>query len=105
MAVTPEDLQGVDNMGADSWRGHVNGILYGIQFDEALDDRVVTRVADGVRGGLYPGDRAETLDALAHALRHPGPLNDQIETHHSEQSIRTFLNQLSAALAPSPPGV
>ena len=64
---------------------------------------MVTRVADGVTGGLYPGDRAEMLEALAHALRHPGPLNDQIETHHSEESIRTFLNRLSAALTtPSP---
>ncbi|MBM7492225.1 hypothetical protein [Micromonospora luteifusca] len=90
-------------MGTDSWMGHVNGILYGIQFDESLDDAVVTRVADGVRGGLYPGDRAETLDALDHALRHPGPLNHEIETHHSEQSIRTFLNRLSATLAAPAP--
>ena len=66
-------------MGTDSWKGHVNGILYGIQFDRALDDTVVTRVADGVTGGLYPGDRAETLEALDHALRYPGPLNDQTE--------------------------
>ncbi|WP_406074578.1 hypothetical protein [Micromonospora sp. NBC_01638] len=85
-------------MGTNSWKGHVNGILYGIQFDRALDDTVVTRVAYGVTGGLYPGERAETLEALAHALRHPGPLNDQIETHHSEESIRIFLTQLSAAL-------
>ncbi|PYC69342.1 hypothetical protein C7C45_16850 [Micromonospora arborensis] len=91
-------------MGADSWMGHVNGILYGIQFDETLDDTVVARVADGVAAGLYPGDRAETRDALNHALRHPGPLNHEIETHHSEQSIRTFLNRLSTTLAtPTPP--
>ncbi|MGN9779613.1 hypothetical protein ACTMS0_28240 [Micromonospora sp. H33] len=86
-------------MGMDNWKGHVNGILYGIQFDRALDDAVVTRVADGVVGGLYPGDRAETLDALTQALRYPGPLNDQVEAPHSEESIRAFLGKLSAALA------
>ncbi|KOX05554.1 MULTISPECIES: hypothetical protein [Micromonospora] len=85
-------------MGTDNWKGHVNGILYGIQFDRALDDSVVTRVADGVVGGLYPGDRAETLDALDQALRYSGPLNDQAETPHSEESIRAFLAQLSTAL-------
>lgn len=42
-------------MGTDSWKGHVNGILYGVQFDRVLDDTVVTRVADGVTAGLYPG--------------------------------------------------
>ncbi|MGW3603179.1 hypothetical protein [Micromonospora sp. NPDC005161] len=86
-------------MGTDSWKGHVNGILYGIQFDRALDDTVVTRVADGVVGGLYPGDRAETLDALDQALRYSGPLNDQAETHHSEENIRAFLGRLSTALS------
>ncbi|MGC4745495.1 hypothetical protein ACLQ28_07515 [Micromonospora sp. DT201] len=85
-------------MGTDSWMGRINGILYGIQFDQDLDDTVVARVADGVLGGVYPGDRAEMLDALDQALRYAGPLNDEIETHHSEQSIRAFLNQLSAVL-------
>ncbi|SIN31730.1 hypothetical protein [Micromonospora cremea] len=86
-------------METNSWKGHVNGILYGIQFDQALDDTVVTRVADGVLGGLYPGDRAETLDALDQALRYSGPLNDQAETHHSEESIRAFLGRLSTVLS------
>ena len=89
-------------MGTDSWKGHVNGILYGIQFDRALDDSVVTRVADGVGAGLYPGDRAETRDALDQALAYSGPLNDQAETHHSEDDIRAFFRRLSAALAASP---
>ncbi|MEU5904055.1 hypothetical protein [Micromonospora sp. NPDC047527] len=86
-------------MGTDSWKGHVNGILYGIQFDRTLDDSVVSRVADGVVGGLYPGDRAETVEALDQALRYSGPLNDQAETHHSEESIRAFLTRLSTALS------
>ncbi|MGC5305516.1 hypothetical protein [Micromonospora zamorensis] len=85
-------------MSMDRWKGHVNGILYGVQFDQVLDDTVVTRVADGVTGGLYPGDRAETREALDQALRFPGPLNDQAQTQHSEESIRTFLHRLSAAL-------
>ncbi|MET8120380.1 hypothetical protein [Micromonospora sp. NPDC005189] len=90
-------------MGTDRWKGQVNGILYGIQFDQTLDETVVTRVADGVTGGLYPGDRPETLRALDQALHHPGPLNDQIGTHHSEQSIRTFLTQLRTVLTTPPP--
>ncbi|MFI5927085.1 hypothetical protein ACIA3K_13990 [Micromonospora sp. NPDC051543] len=90
-------------MGTDSWKGHVNGILYGVQFDSALDDAVVTRVADGVDAGLYPGDRAETREAIDQALRWSGPLNDQAETHHSEDDIRAFLRRLSAALAATPP--
>ena len=94
-------------MTMDSWKGQVNGILYGVQFDQVLDDAVVTRVAGGVTDGLYPGNRAETLEALDQALRHPGPLNDEIETHHSEEHIRAFLHQLSAALitshTPPPP--
>ncbi|MBQ1021008.1 hypothetical protein KBX71_24455 [Micromonospora sp. D93] len=89
-------------MVTDSWKGHVNGILYGIQFDRVLDDSVVTRVVDGVTAGLYPGGRAETRDALEEALRYSGPLNDQAETHHSEDEIRSFLRQLSAALATPP---
>ncbi|WP_405427854.1 hypothetical protein [Micromonospora sp. NBC_00617] len=86
-------------MGTDSWKGHVNGILYGVQFDRTLDDSVVTRVADGVAAGLYPGDRAETRDALEQALLYSGPLNDQAETPHSEDDIRAFFRRLTAALA------
>jgi len=85
-------------MDTSSWKGHVNGILYGIQFDRALDDTVVTRVADGVTGGLYPGDRTATLNALDQALGYPGPLNDEVETHHSEENIRAFLGRLSTVL-------
>ncbi|MBM0274629.1 hypothetical protein [Micromonospora tarensis] len=89
-------------MGTDSWKGHVNGVLYGTQFDRALDDAVVKRVADGVATGLYPGGLAETRDALDQALRYSGPLNDQAETHHSEDEIRAFLRRLSATLASTP---
>ncbi|MFG3553519.1 hypothetical protein ACGGAQ_03940 [Micromonospora sp. NPDC047557] len=89
-------------MGTDSWKGHVNGILYGVQFDRSLDDSVVKRVADGVAAGLYPGGRAETRDALEQALLYSGPLNDQAETHHSEDDIRAFFRRLSAALATPP---
>ncbi|MEU8180021.1 hypothetical protein AB0B85_02295 [Micromonospora sp. NPDC049044] len=85
-------------MTTDQWKGYINGILYGVQFDRTLDDAVVTRVAAGVAAGLYPGDRAETLDALDQALRSEIPLNDEIETPHSEESIRTFLRNLSTAL-------
>ena len=56
-------------MATDLWKGHVNGILYGIQFDQVLDDSVVAWVATGVIAGRYPGDRTETLDALDQALR------------------------------------
>ncbi|WP_330439619.1 hypothetical protein OHB44_03715 [Micromonospora sp. NBC_00821] len=90
-------------MGTDSWRGHVNGILYGVQFDRTLDDSVVTRVVDGVAAGLYPGDRAETRDALVHALRYSGPLNEQAGTHHSEDDLIEFLRRLSTALAAPAP--
>ncbi|MBG6101975.1 MULTISPECIES: hypothetical protein [Micromonospora] len=89
-------------MGTDSWKGHVNGILYGVQFDRVLDDTVVTRVADGVTAGLYPGGRAETREALDQALRFPGPLTDQADTHHSEVELRSFFRQLSAALSTPP---
>ncbi|MEV4617176.1 hypothetical protein AB0J74_00470 [Asanoa sp. NPDC049573] len=86
-------------MTTGAWKGHINGILYGIQFDPVLDDTVVARVADGVVGGMYPGDREVTLDAVNEALRSPGALNDVMETPHSEESIRDFLGKLSAALA------
>jgi hypothetical protein len=84
-------------MTTDNWKGHVNGILYGIQFDRVLDD-VVARVANGVTAGLYPGGRDETVDALGEALRYQGPLNDQVEAPHSEEDIRAFLHRLVAAL-------
>ncbi|MET8525411.1 hypothetical protein [Micromonospora sp. NPDC005172] len=89
-------------MSADRWKGHVDGILYGVQFDRSLDDAVVTRVAEGVAGGLYPGDRAETRDAIDQALLHEGPLDDQAGTPHGEDEIRAFLGRLSAALASGP---
>jgi hypothetical protein len=86
-------------MTTGAWKGHINGLLYGIQFDRVLDDTVVTRVADGVVNGVYPGNRAVTLDAVNEALRSSGPLNDVMQTPHSEPSIRDFLGKLSAALA------
>ncbi|MFG1883511.1 hypothetical protein [Micromonospora sp. NPDC049102] len=89
-------------MSADRWKGHVNGILYGVQFDRSLDDAVVTRVVEGVAAGLYPGDRAETRDALDQALPYEGPLNDQAGTPHSEDDIRAFFRRLSAALVSGP---
>ena len=82
-----------------NWKGHVNGILYGIQFDPTLTDEVVARVADGVMGGMYPGDRVETLEAVNAALAQPGPLNDQMEISQSEETIREFLGKLAADLA------
>ncbi|MEU7585662.1 hypothetical protein AB0A95_05100 [Micromonospora sp. NPDC049230] len=85
-------------MATDLWKGHINGILYGIQFEQVLDDSVVAWVASGVIEGRYPGDRAATLDALDQALRSEVPLNDAIETRHSEESIRAFLQGLSTAL-------
>ncbi|MEU4474461.1 hypothetical protein [Micromonospora sp. NPDC023888] len=91
-------------MTTDLWKGHINGILYGVQFDRALDDSVVTRVARDVTDGRYPGDRTATLDALGQALRSTVPLNDEIETPHGEESIRVFLHQLSTALRAGTPG-
>ncbi|MGC4810727.1 hypothetical protein ACLQ29_09395 [Micromonospora sp. DT228] len=85
-------------MATDLWKGHINGILYGIQFEQVLDDSVVAWVASGVVDGRYPGDRTATLDALDQALRSGVPLNDEIETRHSEESIRTFLQHLASAL-------
>ncbi|MFG2047445.1 hypothetical protein ACGFIW_08460 [Micromonospora sp. NPDC048935] len=85
-------------MATDLWKGHINGILYGIQFEQVLDDSVVAWVARGVVEGRYPGDRTATLDALDRALRSEVPLNDEMGTRHGEESIRTFLQRLSTAL-------
>ncbi|TWJ20530.1 DivIVA domain-containing protein [Micromonospora endolithica] len=92
-------LEGQRGMGTYRWKGRVNGILYGIQFDRVLDDGTVTRVADHVVRGLYPGRPAEVRDALTQALRYEGPLNDEMRVPHTEESIRAFLDRLAAALA------
>jgi hypothetical protein len=52
-----------------------------------------------VARGLYAAGPAQTLAVLTAALRHEGPLNDEIEVPHTEESIRTFLGKLATALA------
>ena len=60
-------------MGTDSWKGHVNGILYGIQFDRTLDDTVVALLVLGDRRPFLLRPRA---NRYAHEAPAKGATHD-----------------------------
>jgi hypothetical protein len=77
------------------WRGLVNAVLYTVQFDRALDDETVDRVArlllENPLLGLTP---EQEYAALAEALRSGEPLTGDIPQPHSEEAVRDFLARL-----------
>jgi hypothetical protein len=90
------------------WRGPVNQILYCLLFTGDLDATVVDGIAQAMvaRSYLIEGPAAYA-EAISGALAFDGLLNEEIETPHSEEQIRSFLSRLAErldALKPWPAG-
>jgi hypothetical protein len=85
--------------GRRKWRGAVNGILYAVQFDQKLDDTVIEGIVTMIRNEkMIAGGPVFFAAAIEQALGQGVPLNDVIETPHSEASIRAFLEEIRIRL-------
>lgn len=74
------------------WRGAVNGVLYGAQFQEELTSDLAARVAPGLIQKPLAGLTAEQqLTALSTAAESGNGLTNLIPEAHSEDDFRTFL--------------
>jgi hypothetical protein len=74
------------------WRGPINQILYGIQFTSTLDSTMASQMAEAMVARRYFRDGPQLyLQAIRSSRTYAGPLNDEIETPHSEDAIRSFL--------------
>lgn len=74
------------------WRGPINQILYGIQFTRELDGTQASQIAEAMAARRYFRDGPQVyLQAIRSSRTYTGPLNDEIETPHSESAIRSFL--------------
>ena len=81
------------------WRGSINSILYVVQFNSRLTDAVAQKIANMIRGGkVLSGGIDRFLPAIKKALAQDGPLNDVIETPHSEEGIRSLLRKVEDLL-------
>jgi hypothetical protein len=95
-----DKVAGDEEEGRRNWRGGVNGILYAVQFDRELNDTVVQKIVTMIRkDDVLPGGATRFAAAIHEALAQDGPLNDVIETAHSEVDIRAFLAKVRASLA------
>lgn len=80
---------------AQQWRGAVNGVLYIVQFEPALDERTVGVTADQlVARPLFDQPVEETLDQLRAGLASGEDLGSVIATPFGEPEIRDFFSRL-----------
>jgi hypothetical protein len=81
------------------WQVIVNGLLYTVQFDESLDERVVTEVSDLIkRGKVLEGGKNLYASAIRVALAESHQLTSFIPEAHGESEFRDFLVALLGAL-------
>ena len=79
----------------ESWRGFVNGVLYGVQFQEKLDDELATREAQQlVNDPIMNLAPEEEYAALVEAVEVGTDLTALIPEPHSEQAFREFLTKV-----------
>jgi hypothetical protein len=75
--------------------GLINGILYGVQFDRTLDDKVVNRIARAmVKEPILYLTPEQEYECVVSGLRSGDPLTGQIPQPHDEQAVREFLGRL-----------
>lgn len=90
----------------ESWRGAVNGVLYGVQFEEKLTNELASRMAPGLIRKPLAGRTAEGQYAeLDTAVNVGTDLTKLIPDAHSEEKFRNFLSLLISqmdALRPWP---
>jgi hypothetical protein len=90
--------------GAQQWRGAVNGVLYVVQFEPALDDGVVGLTADQlVARPMFDQPVQQTVDQLRAALASGEQLTGAIPVPHDEAAVRDFLGRLVDRLEASRP--
>lgn len=74
------------------WRGAINGVLYGVQFQEALTSDLAASVAPRLITKPLAGMTAEQqLTALRTAAESGSGLTNLIPESHSEEDFRAFL--------------
>ena len=79
----------------ESWRGAVNCVLYGAQFQEDLTSDLAARVAPGLIQKPLAGLTAEQqLMALSTAAESGNGLTNLIPEAHSEDEFRKFLGMV-----------
>jgi hypothetical protein len=80
---------------AEWWRGFSNVVLYGLLFDDALDDAVVDRVAQGIIEQPFMPTSEQDYAAIAEALRSGARLTDSLPNNpHAEHDYRDFLERV-----------
>lgn len=81
------------------WRVVINGLLYTVQFDESLDEQVVTEVADLIeQRTVLEGGKDLHAKAIKAALAHSYVLTSFIPEAHGEIEFRDFLARLLRSL-------
>lgn len=86
-------------LGASKWKGTVNALLYAIQFRPVLDAEEVNDIAEKIIDGqVLSGGAARYAGAIHGALAQDGPIDDVIETPHSDAALRAFLAQVQHLL-------
>ena len=76
----------------ESWRGAVNGVLYGVQFQETLTSDLAASVAPRLIKKPLAGLTAEQqITALRTAAESGSGLTNLIPEAHSEEDFRAFL--------------
>ena len=87
-------------MDADSARGYVNAVLYGVQFDDDLGDESVWRLADSLIHQRHfpnpPELYAEAVKAVLRAGRIPP--QSLVGQRHAEPELLGFLERLDRHL-------
>ncbi len=84
-------------------RALVRALLYPTIFEADLNETVVARVAEGVRGGrAFAAPRDELEAAARTALASGADLADWVAPQHSDTAVRAYLAALLLALQSNP---
>lgn len=81
------------------WLVVINGLRYAVQFDQVLDESVVTRIADLIEDGrVLEGGRSFYVGVIDTALTQRGSLAAFLPETHGEPEFRAFLAGLRERL-------
>jgi hypothetical protein len=82
-------------MTVEPWRGVINGIHYGVQFEPELTDEIAARITRALlEEPLFDLTEAEEYDAIVAALQSDATLTAVDPDRHGEAEFRDFLRRL-----------